>query len=376
MEKRCVRSLVPKNCSPLFGPCLASVQVAFPTDMTGIFARDTFDYASDPSVARGDAFRLVSHTRPLSPSQVPVAAVLKTAMDTSGLTFVVAPPTRDPPSQRDLGSGGNTNSVSPQGTGVGERTANMGGSAGVERANSRGTANRPGREAAGAIPSKEGRAREGLENIGRERPYSGQVGPAGGNDGARQAAGEDRTYPGTDRRTFGNRRAQRGEASWAPTDTDPLDLGNDQDSDRAREARGGGRFRDSSSASSGGGGRNAPSTPDVGRRRRRGESGDGDFGGAAGDGHGAAAPPPGIGGGAGPPVMIDSKASAEDILASMGLKSGAGLGSDRLTASGGARTPEDMMAAANGGGDGGDHGEGKKGLFRGLWNRKSKRKEG
>ncbi|CAN0546615.1 unnamed protein product [Ectocarpus sp. 12 AP-2014] len=316
--------------------------------------------------------------------QVPVAAVLKTAMDTSGLTFAVAPPTHDPPSQRDLGNSGNTNSVSPQGTGVGERTANMGGSAGVERASSRGTASRPGREAelasqfgradeaAGAIPSREGRAREGFENIGRELPSSGQRGPAGGDDGARRAAGEDRTYPGSARGT-GPGRPQRGEASRASTD--PLDLWNDQDLDRGREARGGGgeRLKDSS----GGGGRNAPSTPDVGHRRRWGQSGDGDFGDAAGGSHGAAAPPPGIGGGAGPPIMIDSKASADDILESMGLKSGAGLGSDRLTAGGGARTPEDMMAAASsGGGDGGDQREGKKGLFRGLWNRKSKRKEG
>ncbi|CAM9449648.1 unnamed protein product [Ectocarpus sp. 4 AP-2014] len=315
--------------------------------------------------------------------QVPVAAVLKTAMDTSGLTFAVAPPIHDPPSQRDLGKSGNTNSVSPQGTGVGERTANMGGSAGVERANSRGTASKPGREAdlasrfgradeaAGAVPSREGRAREGLENIGRELPSSGQRGPAGGDDGARRAAGDDRTYPGTARGT-GSGRPQRGEASRAPTD--PLDLWNDQDLDRG-EARGGGgeRLKDSS----GGGDRNAPSTPDVGHRRRWGQSGDGDFGDAAGGSHGAAAPSPGIGGGAGPPIMIDSKASADDILASMGLKSGAGLGSDRVTAVGGARTPEDMMAAASsGGGDGGGQLEGKKGLFRGLWNRKSKRKEG
>ncbi|CAM9577576.1 unnamed protein product [Ectocarpus sp. 8 AP-2014] len=311
--------------------------------------------------------------------QVPVAAILKTTMDTSGLTFAVAPPTHDPPSQRDLGNSGNTNSVSPQGTGVGERTANMGGSAGVERAKSRDTASRPGREAdlasqfgradgaAGAIPSREGRAREGLENIGRELPSSGQRGPAGGDDGARRAAGEDRTYPGTARGT-GSGMPQRGEASRAPTD--PLDLWNDQELDRAREVRGGGgeRLKDSSS----GGVRNAPSTPDVGHRRRWGESGV-----ATGGSHGAAAPSPGIGGAAGPPIMIDSKASAEDILASMGLKSGAGLGSDRLTAGGGARTPEDMMAAASsGGGDGGDQREGKKGLFHGLWNRKSKRKEG
>ncbi|CAM9338444.1 unnamed protein product [Ectocarpus fasciculatus] len=302
--------------------------------------------------------------------QVPVAAVLKTAMDTSGLTFAVAPPTRDPPSQRELGSGGNTNSVSPQGTGVGERTATMGGSAGAERANSLGTASRPDREAdlasqfgreggaAGAIPSRDGRAREGLENVGRERPYSGQRRPSGGSNGAQQAGSEYRTYPGTDRGTASGT-AQHEE------NTDPLDLGYDQDSDRARAARGG-RFRDSNSASSGGVTRNAPSTPDVGHRRRWGESGDGDFGDAAGGSHGA-----------GPPV-IDSKASAEDILASMGLKSGASLGSDRLTVGGGARTPEDMMAAANGGGgdDGGDQGEGKKGLFRGLWNRKNKRKEG
>ncbi|CAM9759864.1 unnamed protein product [Ectocarpus sp. 6 AP-2014] len=310
--------------------------------------------------------------------QVPVAAVLKTAMDTSGLTFAVAPPTHDPPSQRDLGNSGNTNSVSPQGTGVGERTANMGGSAGVERAKSRDTASRPGRDAdlatqfgradgaAGAIPSREGRARESLENIGRELPSSGQRGPAGGDDGARRAAGEDRTYPGTARGT-GSGRPQRGEASRAPTD--PLDLWNDQELDSAREARGGGgeRLKDSSS----GGGRNAPSTPDVGHRRRWGESGV-----ATGGSHGAAAPSPGVGGAAGPPIMIDSKASAEDILASMGLKSGAGLGSDRLAAGGGARTPEDMMAAASSGGGDGDQREGKKGLFRGLWNRKSNRKEG
>ncbi|CAB1110945.1 unnamed protein product [Ectocarpus sp. CCAP 1310/34] len=306
--------------------------------------------------------------------QVPVAAVLKTAMDTSGLTFAVAPPTHDPPSQRDLGNSGNTNSVSTQGTGVGERTANMGGSAVVERTNSRGTANRPGREAdlasqfgradeaAGAIPSREGRAREGLENIGKELPSLGQRGPAGGDDGARRAAGEDRTYPGTARGT-GSGRLQRGEGSRAPTD--PLDLWNDQDLDRGREARGGG-----------GGSSNAPSTSDVGHRRRWGQSGDGDFGDAAGGSHGAAAPSPGIGGSAGPPIMIDSKASADDILASMGLKSGTGLGSDRLTAGGGARTPEDMMAAASsGGGNGGDQRE-KKGLFRRFWDRQSKRKEG
>lgn len=86
--------------------------------------------------------------------------------------------------------------------------------------------------------------------------------------------------------------------------------------------------------------------------------------------------------GGAPPVRIDSKASAEDILASMGLKSGLPFGADGLSSGRGAggKTPQEMMDESRGGvgrggaEKGGDGGEGveKKGLFGRLFKGKQK----
>lgn len=136
-------------------------------------------------------------------------------------------------------------------------------------------------------------------------------------------------------------------------------------------------MRENSGSASGGGDGEAPSKPDVGRRRTWGRAGKGGderaprgAGGSPGDGASAAGR--GSGGGGRPSYKIDSTASSEDILASMGLKGG--VPDLRAVGGQGARTPEDMMAAGSSGG--GNKGEGgkKNGLFGGLFRRKGKGK--
>lgn len=197
-------------------------------------------------------------------------------------------------------------------------------------------------------------------NVQERRPFSGFGHGGDGSGGG---------VPGTNRGTVPGRE-QRRESSPPPPPGDWN--GQQQDLGRARGAGAGdNRFIGRESAGASGEGRYSPSKPDVARRRSWSRDG---LGGEVG-GDDAGREPGGAAAGRGsdgrPSFKIDSTASAEDILASMGLKSGVGLG----TAAGGggrARTPEDMMAAgSSSGGDEGGSGK-KKGLFGGLWNRKGK----
>lgn len=323
----------------------------------------------------------LSHTyaryRPNPRSQGPVAGMLKTAMDTSGLSFTVAPPAPKP-SSRSSPDISKTESSAPQGGGGGGgagssvgRTAGMGSSAvGGERASGGGAGSRAGLEAdladqfgAAAAPGEISGAGAELENTNsaqERRPFSG-LGPGGDGSGG--------GVPGTNRGTVPGG-VQRGEASPpAPGDWNRQQQG-------LGGARGAGagdsRFRDRDSAHASGEGRDAPSKPDAARRRSwgRGGPGGGEGGGDAGRSPGGAAA--GRGSDGGPSFKIDSGATEDDILASMGLKSGVGLGP---AGGGGARTPEEMMAAGSGSGGDKDGGGKKKGLFGGLWNRNGKGKK-
>ena len=142
-------------------------------------------------------------------------------------------------------------------------------------------------------------------------------------------------------------------------------------------------------------GGDAQAYPDAGRRKGWGRivgtgsgggnaeakqsSQNGGGGGGSGGGGGGGARRSNGGSGVGSAV-IDPNASAEEILASMGLKSGLSLGPDGVTggvaaAPLGAKTPAEMMAESRGGGgDGQDAGGGggKRGLFGRLWKGKEK----
>lgn len=347
-----------------------------------------------------------------SQQAAPVSGLLKTAMDTSGLTFTAAPAGHgSPASPREQplpgrSAGGDSHDPAPGtaggGSGVG-RAASMrdgaqGAGPGLE-ADLAHLGNKAG-DAAPKLPvGGKGAALENAKND--RRPFSGTGGPAGrspppagggvGGGGGVSAsrAGEAGTIPGSNRGAIPGR--TRGETSpELPATGDPRDM---KGSDRAgrREAVG----------------VDAPANPDAGRRRGWGRP-VGRGGGQTGGGNGGAQPSQNVGGGGGGSdiaaagrggsssngggtAAIDSKASAEDILASMGLKSGLSLGPDGVTggvpagaakAPVGARTPAEMMAASSGGGAGGggsveDTGEGgKQGLFGRLWNgKKGKRKE-
>ena len=303
-------------------------------------------------------------------SQAPVAATLKTAMDASGFSFTVAPPapTLSSPNSPDKRR---TDTSAPQGGGGGAgssvgRTPGMEGSVGGERASGGGGASKTGLEADLADQFGAGAASGGLHGAGTERgntnsarerrPFS-DLGPGG--DGA----------PGTSRGTVPGR-GQRAEASPpAPGDWN----GQQQDLGGARGMGvGDSRFGDRENA---GAGRYA-SKPDAARRRSWGRDGLGGEEGAGDGGRGPGGAAAGRGSDGRPSFKIDSTASADDILASMGLKSGVGLG-PAGGGGGGARTPEDMMAAgSSGGGDEGGSGKKKKGLFGGLWNRKDRGQKG
>lgn len=288
-------------------------------------------------------------------------------MDSSGLSFAVAPPAREPPPRTSPDRG--TDSLTPRagggggaGSGVG-RTAGMGGVSGGEGARGGGgggAASRAGLEAdlasqfgEGApapAPRREGGAGAGLENNNSNTqgrwPFSGKTGAggdgsAGGREFRRDGGGN---FGGT---------AQRGEASPPPAG-DPWG----QEHEQGR-ARGAGRFRNGAGIDSG------EDRREWGRDAAPGSDWDDGFGGAAA---GRRSGGGGGGGAGGLPFKVDSQASTEEILASMGLKSGVGLGPGGA----GARTPEDMMAAGSSSGDDQGGVRRKKGLFSGLWNRKGK----
>eukprot|EP00903_Cladosiphon_okamuranus_P010815 g10217.t1 len=305
----------------------------------------------------------------------PVAATLKTAMYASGLSFTVAPPAPKPPSPSSPDE--SRTHTSPQGGGGGAgrgfgRTPGMESSAEERRTSGGGVTSRTGLEAdladqfgAGAVPGRIDDAVAELgntNNVQERRPFPiFRHGGDGGGGGV----------PGTNRGTVPGREQRREASSPPPGDWN----GQEQDLGGARGAGAdGSRFRDREGAGATREDRHPPSTPDAARRRswsRGGLGGEGVGGDAGREPSGAVA---GRGSDGRPPFKIDSTVSAEDIIASMGLKDGVGLGP--AGGGGGARTPEDMMAAANrNGGDGGESWK-KKGLFGGLWGRKDKGHKG
>lgn len=322
-------------------------------------------------------------------------------MDASGLTFSVAPAShapasssREPPPSPDRNAGGDSpdpaSGTAGEGSGVGRAASMRDGAQGAGTGLEADLARLGGKVEDTAAPSLPvgGKAAGGLENAKKDRwPFSGTGGrssppPAGGGVAASRA-GEAGTIPGSNRGAIPG--MERGEAPDDPKGAQGLDRAG------RREAVGGG---------------DAPANPDAGRRRGwgrpvgrgGGQSGGGNGGaqqsaqnvgggGGGSDVAGAGRGGSGSGGGGGS-AAFDSKASAEEILASMGLKSGLSLGPDGLTGGGagvaapGVKTPAEMMAESRGGGGGGggvqdDTGDGgKQGLFDRLWNgKKGKRKE-
>ncbi|CAM9865312.1 unnamed protein product [Scytosiphon promiscuus] len=311
-----------------------------------------------------------------------VAGMLKSAMETSGLSFSVAPSAREPsPRINPVDRGGQHSPGAPErggsgslGNGDGGRTATMGGGAGGA-ASSGSAASRTGVESdfgKGEGPAAPSGGKEEA-GTGFDDPYSEESVLGGGGGGSSRGRRSNR---GSDVPTA----AHLGEVSAG----DPLEQ--QQDRGRAEDWGRGGRQRERGDNVDGVGGRDSPSQPN-GRRRSRGRDGQGWEGeyGDVGSSYGVPAGATGTGqgsGGGGSSGKGNSKASVEDMLASMGLTGGSGLGADRLNAAGGsgfrspeeimARTPQEMMAASSSGGSSGHEGKKKKGLFGGFWKKKGK----
>lgn len=344
-------------------------------------------------------------------------------MDASGLTFAAAPPRNDPAAsrrgqplpERDAAGGGGDSGSAPGPAGgageggVGGRTASMGGTrdgvlgggAGLEAD----LANLGKKKKDAAAPPVASGKGAGLENTNEKNrwPFSGTSRsggrPAGAGAGSRGSSSTPPTptppVGGGGAPTFrggGPVAATRGEPSSAMPASGGRKGARGSGSAEKGETveRDGGRLRDSSGTT--GGREEQQPKPDVARRRGWGRNG-GRGGVPSGSGGGDGGSPQGAGipdataaaaaaatagrGGADRvgSAAIDSKSSPEDILASMGLKSGVSLGPDGVGRGPAAfRTPEEIMAESNGGRAGGKKTNegGKTGLFGRLWNKKGK----
>lgn len=363
------------------------------------------------------------------PKQEPAAGNLKTAMSSSDLTFTAAPPPtakrptapgpgRQPPPTRNPNSDGNfapakgTPGGEGRGSGAGSRTATMGGGrdgsiSGAESSleadlASLGKKTKGQPQGAGASPDGRGKGGGGFENTNENRlPFSGVSGGPGpgarppvveegvGVGGAPTSRGGGAgTIPGSNRGAVPG--MARGKPT-APTAPEPAGRGpKGLQGLRRAGAEGDVEVGADGSLGQGSGGtgrRDTPPKPEAVPRRGwgRGGGGGGGHNSKGGGSQGlsrdssnpnlpAATAGQGDSGGSGSskPFVLDSKASAEDILASMGLKSGLDLGPDGLAGVGASsRTPKDLMgegSAANGSSDG----QAKKGLFGRLWNSKGR----
>lgn len=320
-------------------------------------------------------------------------------MNSSGLTFA----TVEPPSAGATGGGAGT----PRGGGAG-RTASMGGAQEAPRgagtgleadlANLRKMAKKddstpPDASRGGGIENtnKNQWRFSGGGDGGRGGPTIGSPPPAGGAGSSR--GGGVGALPGSSR--GGVPGMSRGEGSPSPTQS-PGGPNYPQDKGRAGKDHGiDGRSDDGRLRDGGPAGRDAQTRPDAAPRRGWGWGGGGgggrggrkvDKGAGAGSPQGSPDAPGrgGSGGGDGSrsrggqggngasPAAVDSKASVEDILASMGLNSEVGLGPDGRPGVGSVtpRRPEDLMADAGGGESGGG---GKRGVFGRIWNKGKKK---
>lgn len=351
-----------------------------------------------------------------------VGQLLKSAMDKSGLTFTAAPPgnrARRPPAPSPKDSSSTRQSSGPgsageRSGGIG-RTASMGGAR--KGAPEEGTGGDTGRGNLGkqrargdASGDTSGRQRA-PEGAGRENTSRNQKTPTSGNSPNRPPVADRRESPaggGGDGAGRGSGRDSEtttgeGRGKGKPSTSTPGSVSQGGDGSKGYSGPGGRKVEETSGRGKADSARNGrardsdrtkpPSNADAAPKRSRGTGGDstledkrpgegGVSGGVkAGGSSSAAESPEGgrkKGRGRGSDPSGDSKARAEDILSSMGLNSGLGLGLDELPgieALG--RNPQDMMAAigSGGGGSGSSIGEsdgrdrGKKGLFSRLWNR-------
>lgn len=338
------------------------------------------------------------------------AGLLQTAMDASGLNFTTAPRSEGSAASRGGKSGldGKHDSATSTSAGRGGRGVSRFADRGGARENVSSTgleadlANRGKAQGSHASSGATGKA-ERLENTNPSRwPFAGTGGGGGGGrttgrevggterrgspptgggvsssrDGVTGAISESTRGPGP-----GTTRGEASPPEPAPGGPKALKgLGGTGIEDTVDSSDGdGGRLRDSSGTD----GRDASATAKPAVARRRGWGGGGGSGGGQKSGPGGGqtssldSSSPAVTGqgnsGHDGPVAIDSKASAEDILASMGLKKGLRLGPDGMAGGGAAQTPEDVMAGNGGGGDvqgKGNGGEGKRGLFGRLWSKK------
>lgn len=309
-------------------------------------------------------------------------------MDASELEFDFTASGSDSASSgRSFPAGGpSPTSQNPDGSAHNEadsETGKGGGSGGVGRmGRSRGGAGGAGAgleaDLAKLGKGTEGGGNEGLENTNTNQwpisgPGNGRA-PAGDRRGPPPAGGAASrgTVPGTTRGETSPPRTEGGDGVPNTSLRDSIRgrLGEEQGSPNPAAADAG--LRDSRAVE-----RDAQANKADGTRRRGWGIGGG--GGGRNSDRGRAGSPETVDSGRGqdsnggaPPVRIDPKASAEDILASMGLKSGLPFGADGLGSGVGAggKTPQEMMDESRGrvgrggkekGGGGGE--VDKKGLF-------------